>query len=346
MSDDSSDKSRLSRDLSLDALRGALVFFVLVLHAEMISGIGRTSVVGYLNMSVGPVLMPLFFVISGYLARNGLRRDWTDFLYSQVLRLLWPFLIWGVIYSCFVSLVEEKLPLNAGLLVKLVLQPTELGPIWYLHFLLTFLVLARITRGVSAVAMTALFVISAVATTAAVGSSPTILIHASSFFLGLSLARYPELLHWLGERHVGRSTFLAATFAFLASSPLVAADSLRDNAWALPLVLLTCIVLISCRRVLENAVGSKWMIWIGVNSLPIYLIHWPVMLIVWRITTGTSSLQSPEVFWLALTMAMVVGSLVADLANRRSTVAILFAPPQIFSKAKLRSYAFRGRSAR
>lgn len=327
------------RDLSLDAVRGILVVFVLVLHAEMISGIGRLSVVGYLNMSVGPILMPLFFLMSGLLMEKSLRRSWTHFFRAQVLRLAWPFAIWGVIYACFVSLVEEKLPFGAEIFITLVLRPTDLGPVWYLHFLLVFFVLARATRSVPAVALLVLFVVGALITALITGRSPTILIHAASFFLGILMARHPAAARLFGVHRSGHRAFLFATALFLTTTPFVAGDSLRDNAWGLPIVLFACVTILSCRDVIHHAIGSKWVIWIGVNSLPVYLVHWPVMLIVWRVNSGVFSFEPPELFWLALVLSLLVGVALAGSASRYPFVAVLFSPPKTFSDGRLLSSA-------
>lgn len=331
-----------SRDTSLDVLRGLLVILVLVLHAEMISGIGRTSAVGYLNMIIGPVLMPLFFVISGLLGEKNLWREWKYFFSSQVLRLLWPFLIWGLVYAGFVSLVEKKLPMNAELITSMVLRPSDLGPIWYLHFLLAFFILARILRRLSPILMMALFVAGSLAASVVVDNSPSVLIHGASFFLGLSMARYPAALRWPAKDHLWRRTFLLGTLVLFAVSPHFAGDSWRDNGWVLTLVLFACALFIEFRSSIENAVGSSWVMWIGVNSLPIYLAHWPVMLIVWRVAPK-ASVQPAETFWVALATALLIGTILALLANRIPWVAVLFAPPNKLMRYRPQTGASAGR---
>lgn len=316
------------RDPALDWLRGVLVLFVLVLHAEMTSGIGRDSVVGYLNMSVGPILMPAFFVLSGMLGQGTLRRAWPQFYGGTLLRLIWPYFIWGLVYILAVSVVEQKFDLNWQAFALLIMRPATLGPVWYLAYLGVFFLMARYLRWIPT--WTILLVLAVATIVVSYFGLPfkDALIHATAFFAGLAINSRSVGWEWLSESVTGRAA-LPITICALGVSPYFFGDSLRDNGLFITWILLASVVVVAGAERLYRSFGSPFITKIGVDSLVFYLTHWPIMLMVRRINSELHLADPIVAFWAALVLSIAVGSLMVWVVRKVPLVLILFEAPRL-----------------
>lgn len=316
----------LARDPALDWLRGVLVLFVLLLHAEIVSGIERESVVGYVNMSLGPVLMPTFFVISGMLGYRALYRGWPAFLNKTVLRLLWPYAVWGIIYVLAVCLIEQKLDLNWHAFTLLITRPAMLGPIWYLAYLAAFFMLARCLR---LVPVWVTLIVSAVATvTVAWLGLPleSVFVHASAFFAGLALGGHCGTNSFFSTGVAGRAT-LSLTLVALGVGPYFMQDSVRDNGMFIGWIIIASVVTVASAGRLYEFFGSPSVLHLGRESLPFYLTHWPVMLVVSRINSELHLMTNAVAFWVSLFSSLAAGALATWVIRRVSFLLIFFQPP-------------------
>lgn len=317
----------IKRDPALDWLRGVLVLFVLVLHAEIVSGIGRDSVVGYLNMSVGPVLMPAFFVLSGILGRKVLLGGWTDLLRGTLLRLLWPYFVWGLVYVLAVTTVEQKFDLNWQALTLLLTRPAMLGPIWYLAYLAAFFLLARFLRPIPPWAMMLVLAGMSMILSMLNGPLTDAVIHASAFFAGLAAASHGSLVARLFGSAMGRAA-LPLTICVLASTPYFVGDGLRDNGLFIFWILLASVVVVAGAQRLHTLFGSSFTTKLGAESLAFYLTHWPIMLIIRRANSELHLVDNEVAFWVALVLSLIGGALTVVAMRRAPIVRVLFEPPR------------------
>lgn len=328
MAESTGRRSSPIRDPAPDWLRGVLVLFVLSLHAGMTSGVGRTSVPGYLDMAVGPILMPAFFVLSGILGRSALRRGWIELITGTLLRLLWPYFVWGLVYVLAVTLVEQKFDLNWQAFTLLLTRPAMLGPVWYLAYLAAFFVFARCLRLVPAWATT--LVLAAITMVFSFMQFPLAdaLLHASAFFAGLSVSSRGAVVGWLTDTGVGR-TVLPLTICVLGTTPYFVGDNLRDNGLFVWWILLASIVVVAGAQPLYSWCGSRFTMKIGTESLVFYLTHWPIMLVVRRANSDLHLVDPVVAFWLALALSLAVGALTVIVMRRVPFVRALFEPPRL-----------------
>lgn len=316
------------RDPALDWLRGIFVLFVLVLHAEMISGVGRESVVGYFNMAIGPILMPTFFVLSGFLGRTALRRAWMEFLTGPILRLLWPYFVWGFVYVLAVSLVEHKVDLNWQAFALLITRPAMLGPIWYLAYLAGFFLIARCLRAIPPWAI--LLILAPMTMVVSYWGLPfkDVLIHATAFFAGLALSNRSVVWDWLSRSVPGRAA-LPLTICALGVSPYFFDDGLRDNGLFITWILVASAVIIAGANCLYNSFGSPFLIKMGIESLAFYLTHWPIMLMVSRVNNELHLMNSEITFWVALLFSVAIGVGTVWVIRRVPLILGLFEAPRL-----------------
>ncbi|WP_375175101.1 acyltransferase family protein [Pseudooceanicola sp.] len=89
----------MSRDATLDTLRGLAMILVVFGHAligAMAAGYD-TPLVRVLILVIYSTHMALFFAVSGLLSRGMAQRGWAEVLRRIGVRLLWPYLLWSLV---------------------------------------------------------------------------------------------------------------------------------------------------------------------------------------------------------------------------------------------------------
>lgn len=122
------------RDDSIDALKGFLIYLVVVGHI----------CTNWYEMEkwIYAFHMPAFFVISGYI--EGKRKSYQnietkDFVYKKVKAILWPYYIWACITSCataYTAILSKNWSLLVNTLISrflgILMLENAIGPIWFL----------------------------------------------------------------------------------------------------------------------------------------------------------------------------------------------------------------------
>ena len=109
------------RDLSLDFIKGILIYLVIVGHV-----IAKYAEPGWAYTIIHTFHMPLFFFISGYLAIPSLRQTFQEFALKKYKRILRPALCWSLLFLLL------KLPSHLDLGTKLIKSFMD---IWFLYVL-------------------------------------------------------------------------------------------------------------------------------------------------------------------------------------------------------------------
>ena len=109
------------RDLSLDFIKGILIYLVIVGHV-----IAKYAEPGWAYTIIHSFHMPLFFFISGYLAIPSLRQTSKDFAGKKYRRILRPALCWSLLFFLL------KLPSHLDLGTKVIKSFMD---IWFLYVL-------------------------------------------------------------------------------------------------------------------------------------------------------------------------------------------------------------------
>lgn len=227
-----------------------------------------------LTYALKPVRMPLFFLISGFLAVSTLTRPWP----AVVLRLAAPaylYLAWLAVLSAVLlltpALVTDRVTSLVDLATDLVLPSSAL---WFLWALAAYLVVARVTRGLP----TWVVVGSAGVLTVAAGALPieatnreAALAHLVFFLVGV---RAPDLVRRLAERPV---PLPAAVGAYAAAVAVVQLAGVPRAPVLLLLAVLGLPLGLSASARLGRLGVGRWLGWLGRRTLPVYLLHLPVI---------------------------------------------------------------------
>jgi uncharacterized membrane protein YcfT len=98
------------------------------------------------SQALVPVRMPLFFLVSGILARNAIQRDWLAVGRNRIVNLLWPYLLWSIVFSLIAGLRYTPEDPAAYTRQSLATIPQGGNAYWFLSVLVLFFVVAKLGR--------------------------------------------------------------------------------------------------------------------------------------------------------------------------------------------------------
>lgn len=324
----------------VDTGRGIAILLVALFHsANWLLGAGFD--IPYwreINDALSSMRMPLFFILSGLFAPKWLLKPWRDLWTVKVRLYLWVFVLWEVIGSIVFLLGQTMkgegfglLDAVLGLLVSPVLPRFEL---WFIWALSIFFVVAKLSRRLDprlqlviagAVSLVALGGLE----TANVGWSGS-LKYYFFFLAGIYLRGWIIRIGTVDSRLL----IGAAMVLWAGVTATVALLGLRD---VFGLYFLNCLVGvvggIAFSRTLR---GVRWLGMIGRITLPIYLAHTPIVILI------SFVLSLPVFFAGVATIAPVLPPILAVTAvllalalNRfasRSWLRYAYEPPPVVAE--------------
>ena len=324
-----------------DVAKGACIVLVVLHHAttkqyDVLVPAHLASVAeGWngLTHALKPVRMPLFFVLSGFFAASAVHRPWPA-VTRRIASSAYLYVVWLVLLAAFTTW-ERELPMNRvqdldELALDLVFASTGL---WFLYALAVYFVIVRLTAGLPAGAVLAgAAVLASVASLLPIDEANrvSVLLHLVYFVLG---ARFPDLVRW-GATWTRTGVLPLLTVAFVVASALLAYAGLPSSLE----VLLLSIVglpwgLLLAVRVARAPRTSAGLSWVGRRTLPVYVLHIPVLGVVHHLGFGPH--LGPESFELPLavtypllvTLVVVAGTLAAHAVLVRLGFGALFTLP-------------------
>ena len=288
-----------------------------------------------LTHALKPVRMPLFFLVSGFFAANGVHRPWPR-VTRRIATSAYLYVVWLLLLAAF-TLWERELPMNrtqnlGELALDLVYASTGL---WFLYAMIVYFVVTKLTS-----ALPAGLVLTAATGVAVAGAlSPieetnrvSVLLHLVFFVLG---ARFPDLVRAAaGWRAIGALPILA--LGFVVASVLVGFLGLPAGIDVLVLSVLGLpagvLLAVRASRAPRTAAAVAW---VGRRTLPVYVLHIPVLGVLHHL--GLSPALGPE--WLALplvtlypllvTTLVVAGALLTHAVLVRAGLGFLFQLPPV-----------------
>ncbi|MEJ6014260.1 acyltransferase family protein [Corynebacterium sp. H127] len=134
-----------------DAARGLSILGVLFLHATLVVPNGLESWPAKVNAFLDPMRMPLFFVVSGFLAAKVLHFTLAELLFKRVWFILIPYAIWAPVelwlkYVEWHKFLADPEP-TWDIVFKTVLEGSTL--MWFLYCLVVVTIIAWATRALA-----------------------------------------------------------------------------------------------------------------------------------------------------------------------------------------------------
>ncbi|MFB6721066.1 acyltransferase family protein [Kribbella sp. NPDC056345] len=245
-----------------------------------------------------PLRMPLFFAVSGFFAVRAVHRTWPEVLRTKVAKFYYLYVLWLIIHTAILAFVPDFGTESADGPLKFVAQlfitPSNL---WYLYALALYFLVARATRRVPPwVVLGLAFLLSATASAELVpvpGDRAGVYQNLVFFLAGI----YGKTLI---EKLAAQASWLRLALIAVPYAVLLAVVALFDaktwfGLWPLVsgvaiLLGVTAAGLVTRWERLSNGLAS-----IGRRTLPIYVIHMPVLALIHEALLKPLSSASPTI---------------------------------------------------
>jgi uncharacterized membrane protein YcfT len=278
------------REIWGDALKGLLIIFVVLWHVIMKSyltidwqvGVPIPGVWGITADLIWSFMMPLFLLVSGYFASRAFSRAWSVVVRPRILRFFYLYLLWSLIHMAALWAFPDFPTLVPRSFTEFVEFLTISPPnTWYLYALALYFLLAKVLSRVPP-----WFLIGAAATLSIVVSAGyveivsnrgSLLYNFTFFLLGLHLA--PQIRHFVLRVTVPRMAILVAVYLAAFAAMRATGTETLPGVW-LVVSLLGVTMGLAVAPMLHRIprIGTAF-VWLGKRSLPIYLIHMPLLAI-------------------------------------------------------------------
>ncbi|WP_207479804.1 acyltransferase family protein [Arenibaculum pallidiluteum] len=271
----------------MDALRGIAITMVVLEHAIRFTrriGFEVPVWVDIISDALSPVRMPAMAFLSGLLLQHALAKGAAVYLGGKTRNILWPFLVWSVIYTVMLVAVGGTSGLQHGWDLFLEIATKPPGHMWFLRDLFLFFVLMLVLRRaprlpVVAVALGLSGFFMAISTVDNNNQHiPRFLFLFAFFVLGDWAARRREQWPSVLDRPVPVALAVAVMTASLPAA--VAFGNMRYELVSLPFVLAGIVCLMLLARVACRTPLSGTLRFFGRDSLVVYVVHWLLLAIV------------------------------------------------------------------
>lgn len=247
---------------------------------------------GTLSEQLLPLRMPLFFTISGLFAAGTVSRPWRVLGRSRVAKFCYLYAVWLAIHTVVLSLVPDFKTDRAGSAVEFIEQLTITpSNLWYLLALAAYFMVAKAVRSVPAtLVLGAVFTLSAAASAGMLdvpGNRGGVYQNLLFFLAGL----YGKAII---ERLAATATWLRlAVVGVPYGCVLVLIDRFDAKTW-FGLWPMTCAVAVvlgvtAAGLTVRWTALSKLASGIGRRTLPIYVLHMPLLALVHAALIGPLS---------------------------------------------------------
>ncbi|MFE9958282.1 pyridoxal-phosphate dependent enzyme [Micromonospora sp. NPDC005299] len=244
---------------------------------------------GLLGEQLLPLRMPLFFTLSGIFSANAVARPWRVAGRPRIARNLYLYATWLLIHTALLALVPDFPTDRAtsldGLLAQLTVTPSNL---WYLYALALYFALAKALRRVHpAVLLVAAGALSAVAATGLLdspGNRGQVYQNLVFFLAGVHLR--PHLQRWAAGASARRLAGTGTAYAVALAAMALAGTEGWPGVRLLVSVVAVAFGVTAAARVARLRVVGGALARLGRRTLPIYVIHMPVLALLHRLLAG------------------------------------------------------------
>lgn len=333
----------------IDVAKGSCIILVVLWHTVIFSfAPSETNTPGYqawfkLGMALQPLRMPLFFVVSGFLAYSSVySRTWRDTFQPRIATLLWLYVLWmtftwGVhvilatyFNSAAVPKVEELPVSGSAFLFDLVTANTT---IWYLYALAIFFTVCKLFKNHSVKVVIVLSILSICSRLISDDWNIISLLSNAVFFAIGCFGRNLLARHFAVFSSIRFAASMIASMTMLYVSwkyELLSAPGMR---FALAITLI--IGAMDALAWVTQHFNLSAISWVGQRSLPIYVIHMSIVVIFAQFSIPVDlrgavlhafTIVGPVLFTIA---NIVVCLFIYGMLKRLSTVGFFSLPLQL-----------------
>lgn len=247
-----------------------------------------------LNSALSALRMPLLFVLSGYLVSTRVLNGWRDRRnFLRVLTSIYLYAIWVSLY-CIITLIDGTNFLPN--LVKLSSYPIQFynpqTPLWFIYYLALNVIIVVTTRKIPAwVVITGLSMVAVVVNVVDVPSEYSLSVRGLENMVYFAVgSRFPQLVRGIAERQL-LAKFFGGVILFIGLGYFM--KHFGDYRVVTEVVqILANLAAVGVGIVTASALSSiqharAFLSYVGQRTLPIYLMHVPLLWLVLYIREWT-----------------------------------------------------------
>lgn len=314
-----SDHPSIRRIQWMDICKGICILLVILLHStsyyKFKGGAVPDSITAIVNF-LSPIRMPSLIFLSGVMVNFSLRKGMRSFLQSRARTLLWPYLLWCVVWA-FAS----------NSIGKMVTAEWWLGGwyLWFLLFIIVYSVIAVVipTRYHLIVAGYAYLISLALEDGTKYGER--MFFFMSVFFvgsfLGRNLPKLEEMLSWKWNLAV-----LPAALGILTYSAIDGPVRYSPHDYGI-IAVVVVMTMVLCYQLATRADLPR-LAFLGRNSITIYLAHMPIIAVILTIFQAFKIDTFYPNFLASFTLSLLASIALIHLRTRSRIVDLLFAFPK------------------
>ncbi|MBQ0978027.1 acyltransferase [Micromonospora sp. M61] len=277
-----------------DAAKGACIILVVLWHVVVKDylqidwhiGVPVPGLWGTLGEQFLPLRMPLFFTISGVFAANAAQRPWRVVARSRIAGFLYLYAVWLLIHTAILTaapqLPTDRATSALGLLEQLTITPSNL---WYLYALAVYFTIAKVTRRAPrALVLVPAALLSAVAAAGLLdtpGNRAGLYQNLVFFLAGLYLR--PQIQQWAATASRRRLALTSGAYVLALAAMAVAGAQQWFGVWIAVSVVAVAFGVTAAARLAHWPAISRPLAGLGRITLPIYVVHMPVLAVLHRL---------------------------------------------------------------
>jgi len=307
------------RQLWMDLLRGLAILLVIAFHAVTILERHAYAVPPLLrdfNQLFVLYRMPTLVFLSGLLLPASFGKGVLAYLTGKGRRILWPLLVWSLVYSVIVGP-----PVDGP--VQLLRYLSGQSYLWFLTFILLYYLAAVPLRRIPPLIVAAAAFGIAVLAPDGSKNGERLFFLMAFFFLGAWAGA-----HWEPWMRVvrARKALLAWVVVAGASAAAVALGLRYGPVHVLPaLAFIVAVSAVAWRQQGNRRLAP--LIFVGRNSLIFYVSHFPTIYLVIGLCRWLGLREAALATLAALPVALLVGALLVRAAQANRIVELLFVAP-------------------
>ncbi|MGW3787316.1 acyltransferase family protein [Micromonospora chokoriensis] len=277
-----------------DAAKGACIILVVLWHVVVKDylqidwhvGVPVPGLWGTLGEQFLPLRMPLFFTISGVFAANAAQRPWRVVARSRVAGFLYLYALWLLIHTAVLAaapdLPTDRATSALGVLEQLTITPSNL---WYLYALALYFTIAKATRRAPwALVLVPAGVLSAVAAAGLLdtpGNRGGLYQNLVFFLAGLYLRQ--RIQQWAETANRRRLLLTSGSYVLALAAMAVTGAQQWFGVWPAVSVVAVIFGITAAAQLARWSALSRPLASLGRITLPIYVVHMPVLALLHRL---------------------------------------------------------------
>ncbi|MFI7425557.1 pyridoxal-phosphate dependent enzyme [Micromonospora sp. NPDC049836] len=314
------------RVLWADVAKGACIILVVLWHVivkhylqiDWRLDLPLPGAWGLFGEQLLPLRMPLFFTISGIFAAHAVARPWRVAARPRIARTLYLYATWLLIHTALLALAPgfptDRATSLGGLLAQLTVTPSNL---WYLYALAVYFALAKALRRVHpAVLLAGAGALSALAATGLLdGPGNRGQVYQNLVFFLAGVHARGHLQRWAAAATARRLAGLGAAYAAALAGTALAGAAGWPGVRLLVSAVAVAFGLTAAARLARLPVIGAALARLGRRTLPIYVLHMPVLALLHRLLAGpVAELNGPGRLLLAVGYPALLTAVVLALS--------------------------------